>query len=62
MGKGNDGEAAQPAAPNQRTFSLNSREFYEAVCEPRERPWIVNGSLAREPRGREREVLRAQDV
>jgi len=33
-----------------RTFTLNSREFYEAVCEPRERPWIPNGALATEPR------------
>jgi hypothetical protein len=33
-----------------RTFGLNSREFYEAVCEPRERPWIPNGALPREPR------------
>jgi len=33
-----------------RTFTLNSREFYEAVCEPRERPWIPNGALPREPR------------
>ena len=33
-----------------RTFSLNSREFHEAVCEPRERPWIPNGALPREPR------------
>jgi hypothetical protein len=40
-----------------RTFSLNSREFYEAVCEPRERPWIPNGALQREPRAREREVI-----
>jgi hypothetical protein len=32
-----------------RTFGLNSREFYEAVCEPRERPWIPNGALPREP-------------
>lgn len=40
-----------------RTFGLNSREFYEAVCEPRERPWIPNGALPREPRGREREVI-----
>ena len=39
----------EPAAPNMRTFSLNSREFHEAVCEPRERPWIPNGALAREP-------------
>jgi len=41
----------QPSAPNQRTFSLKSREFYEAACEPRERPWIPNGALTREPRG-----------
>jgi len=33
-----------------RTFGMNSREFYEAVCEPRERPWIPNGALPREPR------------
>jgi hypothetical protein len=32
-----------------RTFGLNSPEFYEAVCEPRERPWIPNGALPREP-------------
>jgi hypothetical protein len=32
-----------------RTFTLNSQEFYEAVCEPRERPWIPNGALPREP-------------
>lgn len=29
-----------------RTFSLNSPEFYEAVCEPRARPWIPNGALS----------------
>jgi hypothetical protein len=40
-----------------RTFSLNSREFHEAVCEPRERPWIPNGALPREPRVREREAI-----
>ena len=28
-------------APNMRTVSLNSREFYEAVREPIERPWIM---------------------
>jgi hypothetical protein len=32
-----------------RTFALNSPEFYEAVCEPRDRPWIPNGSLPRSP-------------
>lgn len=40
-----------------RTFSLNSREFYEAVCKPRERAWIPNGALPREPRLREPEVV-----
>ena len=40
-----------------RSFSLNSRDFYEAVTEPRERPWIPNGALPREPRAREREVI-----
>jgi hypothetical protein len=43
-------------APSLRSFGLNSREFYEAVCEPRERPWIPNGALPREPKAREREV------
>jgi len=28
---------AKPAAPNMRTFGLNSPEFYEAVCRPNER-------------------------
>jgi hypothetical protein len=40
-----------------RTFGLNSPEFYGAVTEPRERPWIPNGALPREPRGREGEVI-----
>jgi hypothetical protein len=40
-----------------RTFSLNSQEFYEAVCAPRERPWIPNGALPREPRVRDLEVI-----
>jgi hypothetical protein len=40
-----------------RTFSLNSPEFYEAVTDPRERPWIPNGALPREPRGRKAEVI-----
>jgi hypothetical protein len=40
----------QPTAPNQRSFSLNSQEFYEAVRPAGERPWIPNGSLPREPR------------
>jgi hypothetical protein len=33
---------------SQRSFSLNSREFYEAVCEPREEPCVKAGSLLRE--------------
>jgi len=40
-----------------RTFSLNSREFYEAVCGPAERAWIPNGALPREPRLREPTVI-----
>jgi hypothetical protein len=32
-----------------RSFSLNSPEFYEAVCPREERPWIANGALPREP-------------
>jgi hypothetical protein len=38
-------------------FGLNSPEFYEAVCAPRERPWIPNGALPREPIAREQEVI-----
>ena len=44
----------QPTAPNQRTFTLNSQEFYEAIRAPEERPWIPNGALPREPRIRDR--------
>jgi hypothetical protein len=44
-------------ARNPRSFGLNSREFYEAVREPRGRPWIPNGALPREPKAREREVI-----
>jgi len=40
-----------------RTFTLNSPEFYDAVCESRERPWIPNGALPREPRVRDPEVV-----
>jgi hypothetical protein len=43
--------------PMQRTFSLNSREFYEAVCPPAERAWIPNGALPREPRRWEQDVI-----
>ena len=43
-------EGDQPSAPNMRSFSLNSDEAYEALCTPRERPWIPNGALPREPR------------
>ena len=40
-----------------RTFTLNSPEFYEAVTDPRERPWIPNGALPREPRVRDQQVI-----
>jgi hypothetical protein len=47
----------QPTAPHMRSFSLNSDEAYEALCTPRERPWIPNGALPREPRMWERPVI-----
>ena len=40
-----------------RQFTLNSREFYEAVRRPSERPWIPNGALPREPPLRDLEVI-----
>lgn len=46
-----------PMPMPMRTFSLNSDEAYEALCCPRERAWIPNGSLPREPRLRELEVI-----
>src|SRR5437868_4659382 len=45
-----------------RTFTLNSPEFYELVREPRDRPWIPNGALPREPKTWPREAPREQDV
>jgi len=44
-------------APNQRSFSLKSREGYAALCAPVDRPWIANGALPREPRARDLEVI-----
>jgi hypothetical protein len=38
------------AAPNQRSFSLNSHEAYAPLCAPGAAPWIANGALPREPR------------
>jgi len=53
-----EGPDLSPPTPGSiRSFSLNSPEFYDAVCEPRERPWIPNGSLPREPRPRDPEVI-----
>jgi hypothetical protein len=40
----------KPAAPNMRSFSLNSPEAYEAMGAREDRPWIPNGALPREPR------------
>ena len=40
-----------------RSFTLNSTEFYQAVCRPEDRPWIPNGALPREPRPRDLEVI-----
>jgi hypothetical protein len=39
-------------APNQRSFSLNSREFYEAVTPPPD-PWGWGPRLPREPMTRQ---------
>jgi hypothetical protein len=39
-----------------RTFTLNSREFYEAVTPPPE-PHVWAGGLPREPRLRDPEVV-----
>lgn len=50
-------KANQPTAPNQRSFTLNSDEAYQALCAPEAKPWIMNGSLPREPRGREGTVI-----
>ncbi len=58
-----------PTAPNpvlspvegMRTFTLNSPEAYEILCPRDEQPWIMNGSLPREPRVWEREVLSERD-
>ena len=36
-------------APNQRSFGLNSDEAYAAMCPREDRPWIMAGSLPREP-------------
>jgi hypothetical protein len=44
-------------APTMRTFSLNSREFADAVCAAPERPWIPNGALPREPKSRDLDVI-----
>ena len=38
-----------PSDVEGRTFSLNSPEFYEAVCPREDRLWIPNGALPREP-------------
>ena len=37
-------------APGIRTFNLNDPEAYAILATPRERPWIPNGALPREPR------------
>jgi hypothetical protein len=39
-----------------RTFSLNSREFYESVCPPAD-PWVWAGGLPKEPQPRGPDVL-----
>ena len=49
-------------APGVRTFSLNDPEAYEALAAPRERPWIPNGALPREPRLWERSAERSEQA
>jgi hypothetical protein len=39
------------------SFKLNSREAYDIVCPPPDRPWIANGALPREPRPRDPAVI-----
>ena len=48
----------KPEAPNMRSFTLDSEEAYGALC-PRdgEEPWIMAGSLPREPRLRYQSVI-----
>ena len=43
-------DLSPPTPGSIRSFSLNSPEAYQALCEPRSRPWIPNGALPREPR------------
>ena len=45
-----NGKTHTSAPGTMRSFSLNSQEFYEAMCEPSYRPWIPNGALGRQPR------------
>lgn len=45
-----------PSAPNQRSFSLNSEEFYRAVTPPPD-PWRWGPGLPREPRVRDQPVI-----
>lgn len=47
----------QPTAPNQRSFTLNSDQAYQALCRRESEPWIKAGSLPRDPRGREGTVI-----
>ena len=47
----------RPAAPNMRSFTLDSDEAYQALCAPDEEPWIKAGSLPREPRSRNLPVV-----
>jgi len=40
----------QPGAPNQRSFSLNSKEAFEALCPWTERPFMPRGTTSADPR------------
>lgn len=48
-GQAAEGPVLSPVE-GMRSFGLNSRAFYEAVCDPQAEPWIKAGSLQREPR------------
>jgi hypothetical protein len=48
--------AGEHAETRNRSFTLNSREFHEAVARGTE-AWIANGALPRDPRPRDLDVV-----
>jgi hypothetical protein len=56
------GRGARPEPSGRvRTFSLNSDEAHEALCEKRD-PWVWGPGLPREPRVWEGVVVRDEDI